>query len=82
MSDYTPTTEEIRNLVTDWVDVGGVVDGPEFDRWLAAHDREVAAKAVEAAQERLVNRDQFSERTLRVLDELAAEYRNPEGSQR
>jgi hypothetical protein len=43
---------------------------------LDARIREAKAEGVEAAQDRLVNRDQFSERTLRLLDELAAEYRS------
>jgi hypothetical protein len=47
-----------------------------FDRWLAERIREAKAEGVAAAQDRLVNRDQFSERTLRLLDELAAEYRS------
>ena len=54
MSDeYTPTTDEIRrdwvqlsadaySLVTDDADEVAVA---EFDRWLEAHDREVAEKA-------------------------------------
>ncbi|GAB3166945.1 hypothetical protein GCM10027059_26700 [Myceligenerans halotolerans] len=51
MSDYTPTTDEVRGA---WVtarctrdeDIPGQV--AEFDRWLAEHDREVAARALEA----------------------------------
>lgn len=44
MSEYTPTTEQVRmSFVTD--DHDRYTDpGPEFDRWLAAHDREVAAR--------------------------------------
>lgn len=51
MSDYTPTTDNVRF---------GFVTAPmahepreyaeaEFDRWLAKHDREVAARALEDA---------------------------------
>lgn len=36
MSDYTPTTEEVRNSYASWSDAY-----PEFDRWLA----EVKAEA-------------------------------------
>lgn len=61
MSDYTPTTEQVRDL---WVD--GLFEGiagdeavtdadwdkdrraAQFDRWLAAHDAEVRAEAAEA----------------------------------
>ena len=49
-SDYTPTTDLIR--CTYIVDVAEKNDGVmvgdasyEFDRWFAAHDREVAKKA-------------------------------------
>lgn len=49
MGDYTPTTEQVRmSFVTD--DHDRYTDpGPEFDRWLATHDREVAARALEEA---------------------------------
>lgn len=40
--EYTPTTEQVR---THWTDVGFAGDGESFDRWLAAHDRETAARA-------------------------------------
>ena len=51
MTDYTPTTDEIRNgwIETGWAPDGTLCDkrdGAEFDRWLAAHDAEVAAKAL------------------------------------
>lgn len=42
MSDYTPTTAEHRRLIEDAYGSGAAT---AFDRWLAAHDREVAAKA-------------------------------------
>ena len=54
MSDYTVTTEDVRERFTDWY------DGPkappldesraEFDRWLAQHDAEVA----KATEERII----------------------------
>lgn len=48
MSDYAPTTEQVRE---GYVDTGWAADGslgeprdPEvFDRWLAAHDAQVRA---------------------------------------
>ena len=45
MTDYTPTTAEIR---AGWMDSGTHEerDAAEFDRWLAAHDAEVKAKAL------------------------------------
>lgn len=50
MSDYTPTTEEVREdyaLGRNEVVGAGWYDQhrAEFDRWLAAHDAEVASKA-------------------------------------
>lgn len=46
MSEYIPTTEEVRNRYLSEV---FPEDEAEFDRWLAAHDAEVAAKAYERA---------------------------------
>ena len=51
MSDYTPTTEDVRRL---WVYGFGMakseprIENEAFDRWLAQHDAEVAAKALDA----------------------------------
>ena len=55
-TDYTPTTEQVRShYVFDQGDVWRRERGEAFDRWLAetlaAHDREVAAKALEDAAE-------------------------------
>lgn len=51
MSDYTPTTEEVREFIeaADRVIAGMVSGSPAveaFDRWLAAHDDEVRAGVV------------------------------------
>lgn len=47
MSEYTPDTEDVRDYygrdIDGWPEAKR---GAEFDRWLAAHDREVAAKAL------------------------------------
>ena len=50
MSDFMPTTDEVRGA---YIGNRWSVDqeferltGPEFDRWLAAHDREVAARTL------------------------------------
>ena len=57
MSDYTPTTEEVRSrfariMRSDGTPAQSVTRQTGFDRWLAAHDREVTAKAFrEAASE-------------------------------
>lgn len=54
--DYTPDTQEVRDAYA-WYE-GGIYHEydpkgyPKIDRWLAAHDAEVAAKALrEAAAE-------------------------------
>lgn len=50
MSEYTPTTKDVREV---WIyaqdithDEGEDFHGAEFDRWLAAHDAEVRAGVV------------------------------------
>ena len=45
MTDYTPTTEEVRNSYASWSDAY-----PEFDRWLA----EVKAQERKAERERTI----------------------------
>lgn len=51
-TDYEPTTEQVRShYVFDQGDVWRRERGEAFDRWLAAHDLEVAAKALEDAAE-------------------------------
>jgi hypothetical protein len=42
MTEYTPTTEEVRQAIT----YGEPAWGPMFDRWLAAHDAEVRASVL------------------------------------
>lgn len=46
MTDYTPTTEDIRAGFHEWTlpreERSGVISASEFDRWLATHDKEVA----------------------------------------
>ena len=64
MSDYTPTTEEVRRdyvacksspqaSMADDDLIPIYVSRNRFDRWLAAHDREVAAKALRGFVEQL-----------------------------
>ena len=58
MSDYTPTTKEVREdyaLGRNEVVGAGWYDQhrAEFDRWLAAHDAEVTAKALERGVDEL-----------------------------
>lgn len=42
MSEYIPTKDDIRDQYASSYYVN---DAREFDRWLEAHDREVAARA-------------------------------------
>lgn len=53
MSEYTPTTREVRGAYRAWHDGQGddhalkpTWSAQEFDRWLAAHDAEVRASVV------------------------------------
>lgn len=61
MAEGTPTTGEVRERFIDgfpfdtWATSRDQC-GREFDRWLAAHDREVAAKALREAAERELTR--------------------------
>lgn len=41
MSDYTPTTEDIKYAYAHWKG-----QEPEFDRWLANHEVETIRKAI------------------------------------
>lgn len=41
MSEYTPTTEEVRQSYGGGDVVPGALADAEFDRWLAAHDEKV-----------------------------------------
>ena len=53
MSEYTPTTEEVRDdYILRYATESRLrhnLFGEAFDRWLAAHDAEVAAKTLEDA---------------------------------
>jgi hypothetical protein len=63
MSEYTPETKNVRDSYAGWASVG--LGDPassgfeqkkmerEFDRWIAAHDREIAASTLRAAVEQV-----------------------------
>ena len=64
MNDYTPTTEEVQSYyVSGRAQIRRQITGvraqditpfsDEFDRWLAAHDAEVTAKALERGVDEL-----------------------------
>lgn len=81
MREYTPTTDWVR---TAWVIAREKVDGiavdgsaPEFDRWLAAHDAEVA----EAAYQRGHEAGFWNGKTTDMTPNQAAEYMAPYRSQ-
>ena len=66
---YTPTTEEVRSVY------GGPRCEPEFDRWLAAHDAEVAAQALREAADRIhVSLQQAHKRAGRTLDPMFSQH--------
>ena len=44
MTEYAPTTEEIKQYATEDYGQCGLFP-EEFDRWLAEHDRQVAERA-------------------------------------
>lgn len=54
MSDYTPTTDDVR---MGWADLRaetvqeGLLAEAEFDRWLAQHDAEIQAQALRDAED-------------------------------
>ena len=68
MSDYTRTTEQVRD---EWADTGWEADGSlgfrrdpvVFDRWLAAHDAEVAAQTLRDAASAPIPRAALNPRT-------------------
>jgi len=47
MSEYVPTTEEVRADYAETYEGTNELRYARFDRWLAAHDAEVAAMALE-----------------------------------
>ena len=66
MSDYTPTTDEMRNVYAS-VQALGIRSGPpgaieynhgkaKFDRWLAEVERAAAARALEEAADDIESR--------------------------
>ena len=50
MSNYTPTTEDVREAYgwsghDSYIELNRISRREEFDRWLAEHDRQVAERA-------------------------------------
>ena len=52
MSEYTPTTDQVRQIYTQMYELAACVGerpfggAGSFDRWLAEHDQKVAAKTL------------------------------------
>ena len=44
-----PTTDEVRAFYVDGIGAPSLANGHRFDRWLAAHDAEVRAQALNEA---------------------------------
>lgn len=84
MSEHIPTTAQVRELfAAALIPSDGDVSVPlgEFDRWLAEHDREVQARAFDAAAVRVrANFATHGERCSWVgfLDDEAARLRTPD----
>ena len=85
MSTYTPTTATIRaeyaGRVEAWEmtyaeqEAARAEEVVEFDRWLAAHDAEVAAQALSEAADRIhVSLQQAHKRAGRTLDPMFSQY--------
>ena len=75
MSNYTPTTDEVRDAYGYWSDSGPHAPPDEFNRWLAAHDAEVRAQALnEAADKIYVSLRQAHKRAGRTLDPLFSQH--------
>ena len=53
MSDYAPTIATIRERFADGFGLNYALALEDFDRWLAAHDAEVTAKALERGVDEL-----------------------------
>ena len=85
MITYTPTTATIRaeyaGRVEAWEmtyaeqEAARAEEVVEFDRWLAAHDAEVAAQALSEAADRIhVSLQQAHKRAGRALDPIFSQY--------
>ena len=71
MSNYTPTTDEVRDAYGYWSDSGPHAPPDEFNRWLAAHDAEVRAQALNEAADKIhVSLQRAHKRDGRPLDPM------------
>tara|TARA_R110002124_G_scaffold163088_1_gene330401 strand:- start:2864 stop:3166 length:303 start_codon:yes stop_codon:yes gene_type:complete len=96
-TEYTPTIEVIREYVMvgdpkPWEAPSPEVDererrrGEAFDRALAAHDREVAAKAwdegLDAGRDRWMDHREFGDPPVNPYAAIVSEPSTPEGENR
>lgn len=82
MREYVPTTGQVRGF---WASDGKhqpaaksydyIEAADEFDRWLAKHDRDVKAEALEEAASSPIPREVLTNGTRAWLRARAAEYR-------
>lgn len=79
MSDYTPTTEEVRAMYVTGTPPHRVTvpqGNSEFDAWIAQHDAEVAADTVLGISHRLDTDDpRVGEQLVQFEDEWRQEVR-------
>ena len=76
--EYMPTTGEVRDAYADRIDSlgGGPVLGMrQFDRWLAAHDRQVKARALREFASELpgLGRGGYAQMAERAADRIERE---------
>ena len=81
MSDYTPTTADVRHAYVSARSEEEFAASylsqfePEFDRWLAAHDAEVAAQALGDAADKIhVSLQQAHKRARHTLDPMFSQH--------
>lgn len=70
---YTPSIDEVREAYVVGVDPEVTARyRAEFDRWLAAHDAEVAAKATAAERERCARIAEQTPNVIQKFSDIAA----------
>ncbi len=79
---YTPTTEEVKEVWCTPMTMSAAINEEahweaedQFDRWLTAHDAEVAAKALEEAAVGIFVRPASADAVYDALRARAAKYR-------
>lgn len=85
-TEYTPTIEVIRHALAyprERLGEPRPISNAQFDRALAAHDREVAAKAwdegLDAGRDRWMDHREFGDPPVNPYSALVSEPSTPEG---